>query len=138
MAPATLLPLATFLLHSVSFVLGSSKIKSKYLSSDTCSYRTPPTPTIHSIPSSQFNTINLISSALTLRSLLLHTLTKCYSITFRFCSSFALKRSNILFSPPLQKSHSYPPHPHTVVLPYHTPSVYLSQYCIAFRSSSQP
>ena len=58
-APATFLPLATFLLHSASSIPDSSKTHPNYLNSERCSKRIPSTQTSHSNVSSPPNTKNL-------------------------------------------------------------------------------
>ena len=70
-APSTLLPLATFLLHSASSVSDSSKTHPKYLNSKTCSKHIPSTQTSLYNPSSPPNIITLLLPVLTFRPLLL-------------------------------------------------------------------
>ena len=71
---ATLLPFATFLLHSTSSVPDSSKTHHNYLNSETCSKCIPFMQTSHSNPSSLLNTITLLLPALTFRPPLLKML----------------------------------------------------------------
>ena len=96
MAPTTLLPLATFLLHSASSVpnLSLRHALNKF------HLREP------HIPIPLFSTITLLLHALSFSPLLLHTSTNHPTITLRSSSkSSAYKR---LGNPILQKAHSPP------------------------------
>ena len=109
MAPATLLPLATFLLHSPPSVPDSSKTNPKYLNSTKISY---------SNYSSSFSTTILLLPGVTFRFLLLHTSTK----TTHHCPCVILKlatQNHVIYiqetrqsplSTLLVKSHSPLPH----------------------------
>ena len=125
MAPTTLLPLSTFILHSALSVPNSFKTHPKYFHTETGSKRILSTQTSYSNPSSPFSTITLLLSALTFRPLLLHTSTNRPTNALRSSSdslhktkSSAHKRPGNLHSPPpLQESHSLPSQRGKFVMP---------------------